>query len=111
MGLSSQSMTTYKHTDLLSERVAACAPELSPALKRVIVYLDANRSETLAKSAMELAAQLGTSDATIVRAAQALGFDGLKELKRAIAPIYLLRKSAILSRNLLLSQMKLCASE
>jgi len=78
-------VASLKSPDLFSERIASYAPDLSPALRRVVIYLDSNRSETLAKSAMELAEQIGTSDATVVRAAQALGFDGLKELKRAIA--------------------------
>ncbi len=71
--------------DRFSQLVASRARGLSPALRSVITYFDANRSEALAKSAMELAAQIGTSDATVIRAAQALGFGGLKELKSAIA--------------------------
>ncbi|MCB8829892.1 MurR/RpiR family transcriptional regulator, partial [Escherichia coli] len=39
----------------------------------------------LVMSAMELARTLGTSDATVIRTAKALGFDGLDALRRAIA--------------------------
>jgi DNA-binding MurR/RpiR family transcriptional regulator len=39
----------------------------------------------MTKSAMELAAAIGTSDATVIRAVQALGFTGLRELKQVVA--------------------------
>ena len=38
---------------------------------------------TMKLSAAELAGRTGTSDATVVRTVQALGFTGLPELKRA----------------------------
>lgn len=54
-------------------------------MARVASYLDRNRAMVLASSAAQIAAQLGTSDATVIRAVQALGFDGLTDLKQALA--------------------------
>ena len=70
--------------DLFGQRVAAAQSALSPAARRVIRFIDQNRVATLASSAMELASSIGTSDATVVRAVQALGFDGLGDLRQAL---------------------------
>lgn len=70
--------------DKLSLRIRARAASLSPALVRVLDYIDANRLDAMTKSAVELGTAIGTSDATVIRAIQALGFDGLKDLKREI---------------------------
>lgn len=72
-------------TDLLAERLRDTAAHLSPTARRVARFIQDNRALTLASSAMELAARIGTSDATVVRSVQALGFSGLPELKRALA--------------------------
>lgn len=58
---------------------------LSQTERRVATYIAANRHQVLVMSAMELARTLGTSDATVIRTAKALGFDGLDALRRAIA--------------------------
>jgi DNA-binding MurR/RpiR family transcriptional regulator len=71
-------------TDTFSDRLRRFGPSLAPAARRVIHFIDQNRAATLAASAIELAAQAETSDATVVRAAQALGFAGLGELKQAL---------------------------
>jgi DNA-binding MurR/RpiR family transcriptional regulator len=71
--------------DLLAARFRAAAGSLSPAGQRIIRFIDRNRAATLASSAAELAARTGTSDATVVRAVQAAGFDGLPDLKRRLA--------------------------
>jgi len=57
---------------------------LSPASHRVATYIDLNRVAVLASSAMELAARTETSDATVIRTVQALGFTGLAELKQVL---------------------------
>lgn len=72
-------------TDLLADRLRDAAAHLSPTARRVARFIQDNRALTLASSAMELAARIGTSDATVVRSVQALGFSGLPELKRALA--------------------------
>ena len=59
--------------------------ELAPAERRVAeLLLDLGPEATLL-SAAALAEQLGTSDATVVRTAKALGYSGLAELRRALA--------------------------
>src|ERR1051325_7560159 len=57
---------------------------LGSAGNRVVRFIDENRELTLASSAATLGDLTGTSDATVVRTIQALGFAGLSELKRAI---------------------------
>ncbi|STW79188.1 RpiR family transcriptional regulator [Klebsiella michiganensis] len=60
---------------------AARAHQLSPRLLAVVSYINENREAVLERTAMEIAAATNTSDATVVRAIQALGFAGLRELK------------------------------
>ncbi len=69
----------------MGERLRRRAQSLSPAARRVLELIDRNRATALASSAAELAAMAGTSDATVVRAVQALGFSGLPDLKQALA--------------------------
>ena len=71
--------------DRFSDAIRRLTPSLSPAVARVASYLDQNRATALASSALQIAAQLGVSDATVIRAVQALGFDGLSDLRRALA--------------------------
>lgn len=72
-------------TDPFGERLGAALRGLSPAGRRVARFLDENRPLALALSAAELAGRTGTSDATVVRTVQAMGFAGLPELKRELA--------------------------
>jgi len=51
----------------------------------VVRFFQENREEVLVGSAASLAAKIGTSDATVIRATQALGYSGLDELRRDIA--------------------------
>ena len=71
--------------DRLGHRLLQRADALSPKLLRVARFFEQNRHEVLNRTAVELAAMVGTSDATVVRTAKALGFSGLVELKRVIA--------------------------
>jgi DNA-binding MurR/RpiR family transcriptional regulator len=71
--------------DPFGARLAAALPGLSPAARRVARFLAEHRPLALALSAAELAERAGTSDATVVRTVQALGFAGLPELKRELA--------------------------
>ena len=72
--------------DLYRGRLDAHAARLSPASRRVANYIDANRASVLASSAMELATRTSTSDATVIRTVQTLGFKGLADLKQALLP-------------------------
>jgi DNA-binding MurR/RpiR family transcriptional regulator len=71
--------------DLFGERLRSRDRSLSRAELRVAKFIDQNRAIALACSAAQLAAEVGISDATVVRTAQALGFDGLSELRQALA--------------------------
>jgi DNA-binding MurR/RpiR family transcriptional regulator len=51
---------------------------------RVAKFIDENRQIVLASSAAALGARIGTSDATVLRTVQTLGFVSLAELKSAI---------------------------
>lgn len=58
---------------------------LSPAALKVARFIDRNRVSVVAHSAAELAKSIGTSDATVVRTVQALGYGGLAELRQDLA--------------------------
>jgi len=77
-------MTTEPGQDVFTARLATLGPSLAPAGRRVARFIDQNRAAVLASSAMELAAKTRTSDATVIRAVQALGFRGFGELKQAL---------------------------
>ena len=68
-----------------NDRLKACADRISPAEQRVARFFQENREEVLIASASALARQAGTSDATVVRTAKALGFSGMEELRRTLA--------------------------
>jgi DNA-binding MurR/RpiR family transcriptional regulator len=57
----------------------------SPAERRVAEYLVQAGSKAAPMSAQEIAAAVGTSDATVVRTAKTLGYANLRELRRALA--------------------------
>jgi DNA-binding MurR/RpiR family transcriptional regulator len=58
--------------------------QLGAAGLRVAKFIDENRQIVLASSAAALGARIGTSDATVLRTIQALGFASLADLKNAI---------------------------
>lgn len=70
--------------DRFSERLRLRGASLSPSLRAVAVYIDENRRAVLDQSALEIAAETGTSDASVIRAIQALGFEGLRDLKHRL---------------------------
>src|SRR5258706_115244 len=65
----------------LDERIAATQPTLSPAEERVASFFAQHREEAVFLSAADIARQLDTSDATVIRAVQSLGYSGLPALK------------------------------
>ena len=73
-----------KRVDLFGERLRNRAAQLSPRLLAVAHWIDDNREAVLDHTAMEIAAATQTSDATVVRAIQALGFAGLRDLKQTM---------------------------
>ena len=58
---------------------------LSPTEQRVAVFFREHGQDVLISSAAALGSRTGTSDATVVRTARALGFAGLNDLKRKLA--------------------------
>lgn len=70
--------------DPFARRLAAALPGLSPAARRVARFIAENRALALALSAAELAARTATSDATVIRTIQALGYAGLPQLRREL---------------------------
>lgn len=73
-------MNTTTALPTLDERIAA-ARELSPAEQKVAAFFTQHREEVVFLSAVEIAQRLDTSDATVIRAAQSLGYSGLPDLK------------------------------
>jgi DNA-binding MurR/RpiR family transcriptional regulator len=73
-----------RRADLFRDRLETHGRSLKPANRRVTDYIDANRATVLASSAVDIAARTSTSDATVVRTAQLLGFSGLGDLKKAL---------------------------
>jgi len=71
-------------TDAFDELLNARLGQISPAEQRVARFFQENREEVLIASASALAKQAGTSDATVVRTAKALGFSGMEALRRAL---------------------------
>ncbi len=69
----------------VAQRVTRSVGVLSPAQRRVADYLVGSGRSAMVESASAIAGELGLSDATVVRTAQALGYSGLPELRRALA--------------------------
>lgn len=74
--------------DVFAERYALSRDRLSPALRRVAAFIDANRMDVITLSAADLGRAIGTSDATVIRAVQAMGFEGLHDLRTELAASY-----------------------
>jgi DNA-binding MurR/RpiR family transcriptional regulator len=68
-------------TAILADRRARIS---SPAERRVVDVLIDKGARVAALSAKEIAAEANTSDATVVRAVRSLGFESLRQLRRAL---------------------------
>jgi DNA-binding MurR/RpiR family transcriptional regulator len=73
-----------KEAASFEHRLASASDNLAPAERRVAEHLLAIGPEAALLTAAALAEQLGTSDATVVRTAKALGYSGLAELRQAL---------------------------
>lgn len=73
--------TPNRLKDRFGEQLAKRRERLSPGLLKVVEFIDAHRHRVLGLSALEIGFETGASDATVIRAIQALGFSGLRELK------------------------------
>jgi len=67
-----------------ASRVREHIAQLSPAERRVAEYLRDHTEDVLFASADQIGQATGTSNATVVRAAQSLGYVGLPELKHEL---------------------------
>lgn len=67
----------------LLQRVEALRAQLSPAALRVADYLVEHPEDAAEASAADIAVQVNTSDATVVRTVKQLGYSGLPELRRS----------------------------
>jgi DNA-binding MurR/RpiR family transcriptional regulator len=81
----SRSIVQQPLQEPLARRVARSLGALSPAQRLVAEHLVGSGRSAMVESASAIADQLGVSDATVVRTAQALGYSGLPELRRALA--------------------------
>ncbi|TCL69435.1 RpiR family transcriptional regulator [Rhizobium sp. BK251] len=68
----------------LDERLEIALPSMSPAEHKMALFFRNQKEAVLLNSAAEIADKAGTSDATVVRAARSLGFDGLLALREMI---------------------------
>lgn len=68
-----------------SARLRRMFDSLRPAEKKVASYVLDNGGQVIYQSITELASATGTSDATIIRLANTLGYSGYQELKIALA--------------------------
>lgn len=88
--------TTTTGRAVLDERIAALRGELSPAEERVVAFIAEHREEAAFLSAADIARELNTSDATVIRSAQSLGYSGLPELKGELQSTLRTRMSPVL---------------
>src|SRR3954451_3422799 len=70
--------------ETLTARIARLGGSLGVASQSVAHFIAQNPAAALGSSAMDLAASTGTSDATVIRTVQALGYSGLADLKQAL---------------------------
>jgi DNA-binding MurR/RpiR family transcriptional regulator len=70
--------------DLFADRLREKRRGLSSTMARVVRYIEQNRVAVLASSAAEIARRTSTSDATVIRTVQALGFTSLAEMRREL---------------------------
>lgn len=75
---------TERKPPTLQERVTARFDSLTATERKVATYLSGHPQQAAFSSAEEIAAATGTSDASVIRTAQSLGFDGLPGLKRTL---------------------------
>lgn len=83
---------------VFSERMRALEGKATQVETRVLTYLGNNRETALHASAAQIASAVGTSDATVIRTARKLGYDGLDALRRALADD--LRRDLTLSQRM-----------
>jgi DNA-binding MurR/RpiR family transcriptional regulator len=84
IGNSVMNETTNPAALPFDERIEASLALLSPAEQRMARFFIEEKEAVLLGSAAQIAAQAGASDATVVRTAKSLGFDGLFHLRETL---------------------------
>lgn len=72
-------------TGQVAARIHAGRPRLVPSALKVIELVESDPSRVLLSPVSEVAERSGTSESTVVRACQSLGFKGFHDLKLALA--------------------------
>lgn len=80
-----QSHPKLRTKDRYGEQLAKRKANLSPGALTVAEFINVNRHAILGLSALEIGLETGTSDATVIRAVQSLGFSGLRDLKDTLS--------------------------
>ena len=80
--------TRRKQQNIFTERFEARREQLTPQQQIVAQYICDHSAAIMEKSAMEIAQLAGSSDATVIRTIQALGFAGLRDLKNVLSRIF-----------------------
>ncbi len=70
------------------QRLEDHLPRLTKSQQSIAAYLLASHDEAAFLSAADLAERLGMSEATIVRFAKAIGYDGFPELRRSLQELF-----------------------
>lgn len=71
--------------DIYGDRLRARGQTLSARMQAVARYINDHRESILELTALEIATATQTSDATVIRTLQALGFSGLRDVKNTLA--------------------------
>jgi DNA-binding MurR/RpiR family transcriptional regulator len=74
--------------DAFRRRLEDCFATLTKSEQRIASYLLANHDEAAFLPAAELAQRLDVSEATVVRFARSIGYDGFPELRRVLQRIF-----------------------
>lgn len=77
-------MWTGSADTLPTARIAMLAPSLQPSELRVAEAIAADIEAAIEKTAQEVADQVGVGRASVIRAAQSLGYDGYPQLRGAL---------------------------
>ena len=77
-------MEAQKKTEMVIDKITSLMGTFSPANEKIARFVIKNRHDIGFASVLTLSQQTGVSKASIVRFAQALGFEGFNQLKKAI---------------------------
>lgn len=79
--MSQETKNVIRSKDRFGDQLTKRRHNLSPGALAVADFININRHTVLGLSALEIGMETGTSDATVIRTIQSLGFTGLRDLK------------------------------